>query len=237
MGIIKTKGIILAQNNMSDNDKMVTILTPDWGKIGCSARGARRPKSTLMSGTQFLCFADFIIYKGASSYNLNSAEPIEIFYNIRLDIDKLKYAVEVAKIANDVTEENEGSYRILQLVLNTLYMISESEKELNFILSIYKLRLLSLIGFRPIIERCASCGKSEDLNYFSFMDNGLKCKNCKTQDKGAIELSDTTVKAIKYIIKADPKKIYSFDIPEENKKQLKLLTKIYLDKCIEKEYE
>lgn len=157
MGIIKTKGIILAQNNMSDNDKMVTILTPDLGKIGCAARGARRPKSNLMSGTQFLCFADFIIYKGVSSYNLNSAEPIEIFYNIRLDIDKLKYAAEVAKIANDVTEENEGSYRVLQLVLNTLYMISESEKELDFILSIYKLRLLSIIGFRPIIERCASC--------------------------------------------------------------------------------
>ncbi len=237
MGIIKTKGIILAQNNMSDNDKMVTILTPDLGKIGCAARGARRPKSNLMSGTQFLCFADFIIYKGTSSYNLNSAEPIEIFYNIRLDIDKLKYAVEVAKIANDVTEENEGSYRILQLVLNTLYMISESEKELEFILSVYKLRLLSIIGFRPIIEKCANCGKNEELRYFSFIDNGLKCKKCKPQDKGAIELSDTTIKAIRFIIKAEPKKIFSFDISEENKKQLRLLTKIYLDKCIEKEYD
>lgn len=237
MGIIKTKGIILAQNNMSENDKMVTILTPDLGKIGCAARGSRRPKSTLMAGTQFLCFADFIIYKGVSSYNLNSAEPIEIFYNIRLDIDKLKYAVEVAKIANDITEENEGSYRILQLVLNTLYMISESNKELEFILSIYKLRLLSIIGFRPIIEKCSNCGKNEELRYFSFIDNGFKCKNCKTQDKGAIELSDATIKAIKFIIKAEPKKIFSFDIAEENKKQLKLLTKIYLDKCIEKEYD
>ena len=94
MGIIKTKGIVLAQNNMGDNDKMITILTPDIGKIGCAARGARRPKSTLMAGTQFLCFADFMIYKGVSSYSINSADPIEIFYNIRLDIEKLKYAVE-----------------------------------------------------------------------------------------------------------------------------------------------
>lgn len=78
---------------------------------------------------------------------------------------------------------------------------------------------------------------NEELKYFSFMDNGLKCKNCKLQDKGAIELSAGTIKAIKYIIKAEPKKIFSFDIAEENKKQLKLLTKIYLDKCIEKEYD
>ena len=237
MGIIKTKGIILAQNNMGDNDKMVTVLTPDLGKIGCAARGARKQKSTLMAGTQFLCFGEFMIYKGVSSYNINSCEPIEIFYNIRLDIEKLKYAVEVAKIANDVTEENEGSYKILQLVLNTLYMISESDKDLDFILSVYKLRLLSIIGFRPMIEKCTSCNEKDELMYFSFRDNGLKCKFCKTQDKGAIELSPATVKAIKFIIWAESKKIFSFDMSEENKKQLKLLTKIYLNKCIEREYE
>ena len=59
MGLIKTKGLILAQNNMGDYDKMCTLLTPELGKIGCSAKGARRAKSTLMAGTQLLCFGDF----------------------------------------------------------------------------------------------------------------------------------------------------------------------------------
>ena len=237
MGVIKTKGIILAQNNMGDNDKMVTLLTPDLGKIGCAAKGARRPKSALMSGTQFLCFGEFLIYKGVSSYNINSCEPIEIFYNIRLDIDKLKCASEIAKIVNDVTDENQNTYRILQLTLNTIYMISESDKDLSLILSIFKLRLLSIIGFRPIIEKCASCDEKEKLNYFSLKDNGLKCTPCAKSDKSAIKLSDTTVKAIKYIIWAEPKKIFSFDMSEENKIELKLLTKTYLNKCLEKEYE
>ena len=84
MGILKTKGIIIAENNMSDYDKMVTILTPN-GKIGCAARGSRRPKSSLMAGTQFLCFGDYMIYQGASSYSINSCEIIEVFYNIRTD--------------------------------------------------------------------------------------------------------------------------------------------------------
>lgn len=237
MGVIKTKGIIIAQSNMGDNDKMVTILTPDLGKIGCAAKGARRPKSNLMAGTQFLCFADFIIYKGVSSYNINSCEPIEIFYNIRLDIDKLNYASEIAKIVRDVTDENENSYNILQLVLNTLYMISESDKDLDFIMSIFKLRLLSLIGFRPIIENCTNCNEKNDLRFFSFKDNGLKCESCSKQDKGAIELSESTIKAIKFIIWAEPKKIFSFEMSDESKAQLKLLTKLYLNKCIEKEYK
>ena len=168
-----------------------------------------------------MCFADFVIYKGVSSYNINSADPIEIFYNVRLDFDKLKVVSEVAKIASDVTDENQSSYKILQLVLNTIYMISESDYDLDFILSVYKLRLLSIIGFRPIVEHRCNCGNKEDIKYFRFKDNGLKCDACGRQDKSAIEVSEATVKAIKFIIWADPKKIFSFNMSEENKAQLK----------------
>ena len=237
MGLIKTKGLILAQNNMGDYDKMCTLLTPDLGKIGCSAKGARRAKSTLMAGTQFLCFGDFLLYKGASSYHINSCEPIEIFYNLRLDLDKLTYASRVAKIVNDVTDENQNTYRILQLTLNTIYMISESDKDLDFIYSIFKIRLLSIIGFRPIIDKCAKCYKKENLRYFSFKDNGFKCEDCGRIDKGAMQISNTTIKAIRYIVLSDAKKIYSFDLSEENKKELRLISKLYLNECLEREYE
>ena len=140
MGIIKTKGIIIAENNMSDFDKMVTILTPS-GKIGCAARGARKPKSMLMAATQFLCFGEYMLYRGTNSYSVNSCDTIEIFYNIRTDLDKLKYATHITKIINDVTDENQNTYKILQLFLNTLYMISETDKDLDFINSVFKIRL------------------------------------------------------------------------------------------------
>ena len=42
------------ENNLGDYDKMITILTPGLGKIRCAAKGARRPKSLLMAGSQFL---------------------------------------------------------------------------------------------------------------------------------------------------------------------------------------
>ena len=84
---------------MNDFDKMVTILTPN-GKIGCAAKGARRPKSLLMSGTQFLCFGEYLLYQSSSSYHINSCDTIEVFYNIRTDLDKLKYASYITKIIN-----------------------------------------------------------------------------------------------------------------------------------------
>ena len=237
MGTIKTKGIILVEHNMGDFDKMLTMLTPGLGKISCAARGAKRFKSSLLVGSQFLCFGEYVLYKSATTYYINSCEPIEIFYNLRLDIDKLTYASRVCKIVNDVTDENQNTYRILQLTLNTIYMISESDKDLDFIYSIFKIRLLSIIGFRPIINRCASCNSKEKIRYFSFKDSGFKCDDCGRIDKGAVQVSDTTIKAIRYIILSDAKKIYSFDLSDNNKKELKLVSKIYLNECLDKEYE
>ena len=235
MSVFKTKGIVLLESNMGDNDKMLTILTPN-GKIGCSAKGAKRPKSNLMAGTQYLCFGEFSLYKSSASYTVNIAEPIEIFYNVRLDVEKLTYAAKVTKLVNEVTDENQNTYRILQLTLNTIYMLSESDKDMEFIYSIFKIRLLSIIGYKPVIDGCIICNEMK-VSFFSLKDNGFKCDACGKQDKGAIKLSDTTIKAIRYIIRSDAKKIYSFDLSDENKTQLKMVAKLYLNKCLDKEFE
>ena len=236
MGILKTKGIIIAESNMNDFDKMLTILTPN-GKIGCAAKGARRPKSMLMAATQFLCFGEYMLYSNSKSYNMNSCEIIELFYNIRTDFEKLNYVALITKIINDVTDENQNTYKILQLFLNTLYVISETDKNMDLILSIFELRLLCILGFMPIVDKCVQCGNSETLEYFSLKDNGFKFNTCGKQDKGAIEISEATQNAIKYIIKAPAKKIFSFNISEENIYQLKLVSKIYLNNKLEKEYK
>lgn len=104
----------------------------------------------MLAGTQFLSFGEYVLYKGNSaSYNINSCEPIEVFYNLRIDLDKLQYAAYIAKIVEDVTNENDSSYNILQLILNTIYTISETDMDKDFVTSIFKLRLLSLIRFYP----------------------------------------------------------------------------------------
>lgn len=235
MGTIKIKGIVIAENNMGDFDKMITLLTPN-GKISCSAKGARRPKSQLMAATQFLCFGEYMLFKGSNTYTLNSCETIELFYPIRMDLDKLEYAVNLTKIIQDVTYENQNTYKILQLFLNTLYVISNMEMDLKFIQSIFKLRLMCLLGYMPRVEDCINC-KEKKVSSFSFMDNGFKCTNCAKQDTGAIEISDSTKNAITYIVKAPAKKLYSFQISDENKKQLEIVAKLYLNNKLEKEYK
>lgn len=190
-----------------------------------------------MSSTQFLCFGEYILYKGNNTYNINSCETIEMFYDIRIDLDKLKYAVYITKIINDVTTENQNSYKILQLFLNTLYVISKTEKDLDLVISIFRIRLMSIIGFRPNIDKCTNCGGIEEFEFFSFLDNGFKCASCGRLDKGAVQISETTKDAIRYIVLSDAKKIYSFEINEESKRELEIVSKLYLTEKLEKEYK
>lgn len=237
MANVKTKGIIIAENNLGDFDKMLTMLTPGLGKISCVAKGARRPKSALLGGTQLFCFGEYVMFSGTNTYHINSCETIEIFYKIRTDLDKLKYAIHIDKIIQDVTQENQNSYKILQLFLNTLYIISETDKDLEFILSIFKFRLLSLLGFFPKIEKCLVCGEHENLNFFSIQQNGFKCKTCGKQDTSAISINESTKNAIKYTFYSPPKKLYNFELKEESLEEYKLISKIYFNEKLEKEYK
>ena len=236
MGIIKMSGIIISENNLGDYDKMLTMLTPGLGKISCVAKGARRQRSALLAGTQFLCFGEYLMYKGANTYNINSCETIEVFYKLRTDLDKLNYAVEITKIVKDVTEENQNCYKILQLFLNTLYTLSETDKDAELIMSIFKIKLLCFLGFTPRISECTNCKQKDELQYFSLKDNGFKCKICSKQDKGCLQMSESTASAIKYIVMAPAKKLYSFNLKAESLNELKLIAKLYFNEKLEKQY-
>ncbi len=237
MGIVKTKGIVILESNMNDYDKMITILTPDMGKIGVAARGARRPKSTMLASTQFLSFSNFVIYSSPSSYSVNSCETIEVFYNIRTDIEKLNYSSTIAKMIYDVTDEHQYTYNILQLLLNTLYMISETDKNLDFIFSVFKMRLMTYLGFTPQLSKCAVCGRQDMISHFSIKNSGFECQTCNKTDKSAISINQDTFKALKYIVSAPAKKVFSFNVSKESEKELEIISNLYVNDKLEKEYK
>lgn len=237
MGIIKTKGIVVKSANSSDNDKILTILTADLGKIKVFCKGAKRTKGAFLNSTEFLAYSDLVLYEGNGElYRLNSAEPIEIFYNLRVDIDKLVYATLIAQIMCDVCQE-EPSNKKIQLFLNTLYMISETDKNLDMILATFQIRLLGILGFIPRLLECVSCGIKNTEYYFSIKGNGVKCEVCSKLDKSAIKMSQTTYATILYILKIDAKKIFSYEVPEEIINELKIIANLYTTEKLEKEYK
>lgn len=160
-----------------------------------------------------------------------------MFYNLRTDLDKLECAANITKIINDVATENENNYKTLQLLLNTLYMISETNMNRDLITSIFKMRLTSILGFTPQVTKCVNCKTKENLTHFSIRDNGFKCEDCSKQDTGSITMHEGTRDGIKYTIMAPSKKLFGFNITEECIKEYKLISKIYLNEKLEKEYK
>ena len=204
-------------------------------------KGAKKNKGTFLSSTEILSFSEMVLFSGNSElYHMTSAETIEVFYNLRMDVDKLSYAASMLKIINDVCVEGETSIQKLQLLLNSLYVLSETDKNPDFVLAVFKLRLLGILGFIPRLAKCVNChmeAKEMDEIFFSIKDDGVKCLACSKQDKGAIRISDGSYTSLLYIFSADAKKLFSFEIPEEAMKELELVSKIYTNEKLEKEYE
>lgn len=230
VNLIKIKGVVIKEVTYKENDKIITLLTDDLGKIACIARGAKRTNSPILANCQYLVYSEFVLYKSKNFYYINSAEVIDTFYNLRVDFDKLTYIFEITRTLNSVTDENQDTLNILKLFLNTLFAIDKFEKDINVINAIFKIKLFQLLGFAPRVKDCINC--KNDLEngeiYYDYVSNSFYCGNCVGGDKRRyIKLSKSTLIAIRYVLAADLKKIFAFEL--KNSKDFKLFGQVYSD--------
>jgi len=206
MNYLKTSGIVIKEVNTGEADRIITIFSKNKGKISALAKGARRPKSHLVAGTQLLCYSEFVLFKGKDMYTVNSCDVIESFYDIRNDLERLTYAAHMMDIVNDVILENQPASRLLQLFLNSLYMLSKTDRSPLQIVRVFEIRLLSTMGYAPWVSSCIKCGSTVfDSMYFSFLKCGFLCSKCLENDKGALKISEGAAKALNYIVHSNLK--------------------------------
>jgi len=239
MSYLRTKGIVIKEVNTGEADKIISIFSIKNGKLTAAARGSRRPKSRLAASTQFLCYSDFMLYKGKDMYQVNSGDVIEPFYSIRNDIVKLTYSAHMVDIINDVVQENQPSVRVLQLFLNSLHMLANTDRPPDLITRIFELRLLSIIGYAPTVNCCAVCGSnSMEKVSFSFRNCGFLCgrEECISRDRFAVQLSSGAAKAIYHIVHSKPENLFSFNLSQEVLDELGRVVKRYLRERLEKDY-
>ena len=81
-----TSGVVLRVTDTKETDRILTVLTPDRGKIPLIARGARRKNSRLAAACQMPAYSELTIYKRGGWYLLDEASPIELFDGLGRDI-------------------------------------------------------------------------------------------------------------------------------------------------------
>ena len=219
--IIKVKGLVVKANNVGDNDKYITILTEEYGKIMFRASGVRNLKNKYLTVTQLFAYSEFALLKMPNFIKMNEAQLIENFYNIRLNLNSLALATYIADAASVMCVEGKDEDGILQLLLNTLYVISTEKMSNQVIKGVFEMRILSKSGFMPNLESCESC-KSDDFSKIFFFDiagGNLVCEDCLNTtvnpNQQLIKISADALRAVKYIIRADDERLYSFILHDE----------------------
>ena len=235
MNLIKTTGIVIKEIDFKDNDKIITILTKDLGKISAMVKGAKKTNSPYLASSQYLVYSEFVLFQGKTFYHVNSTTVLDTFYDLRVDYDKLNYAFDMTKLLFTVCQENEKCEEVLKLFLNVLFFLKEGKKNPKLLLNIFKLRLLNCIGYRPYLKNCFKCNKEiEDKYYYSVRDKGMICENCyiNSDKKDILILKKATYMAIAYIGSVTLKRVFSFEVSEEVNKELTNFIKIYINEIM-----
>lgn len=244
--IKKTYGLVLSEANSGDYDKVITILTSNMGKVTAFAKGSRRPKSVLLAPTQVFSFSNFVLYEGSTMFYINSADIVDVFYNIRFDYSKMEIGFKILKILKAVSPENVEVYNYLKLGVLTLNYLAKSDKDPEFIYYIFIARLLYEMGLGLNI---VSSKKSKDeqkeekktvkkeaqdkfavynenlgiLKEYRYESEEEKKEARKKYNKKIVNIN--VLNAVKYIYTSPIDNIFNFNLEEDAKKQFVILMK------------
>lgn len=100
---IRTRGLIIRETDVSDYDKMMTVLTPDYGKISVFGRGIKRYTSPYFHAAQLFCYSDFLLYAKKQYYILNECECVESFFSLRDEIGALSLATYLGQTSRAIS--------------------------------------------------------------------------------------------------------------------------------------
>lgn len=229
--VLTTKGVILKQRPIGEQDKIITILSDELGMIEASARRIKSSKSKFSSSLQPLTYCEFTLYHGRDHYIVNAAYVIESFYNIRLDVVKVSLAAYFCDLMCFVHPTCEDVAPYKKLLLNSLYFLAEGKKSLHLLKPVYELRLLSISGFMPDLVACRKCACYEKEEMYFYPVNGyLLCDDCKKSsavDAVEVRLTGSVLAAMRHIIYSVPEKIFSFQLSEKSLKSLSEISEYY----------
>lgn len=234
---INTDGLIVLEKPMPENDKLVTILTRNYGIIRAFARGVKNVKNKNFSATQQFCYSDFIIFKSRDKYILNEATARESFWGLRCNIEELALAQYFCDlILNLVAEGQRHTEDILRLCLNSLHYLAEKKLSGKLLKSVFEMRLLAISGYMPNLVTCAHCEGTGIRDFYFVPDaNGIICSECiGNYNFAKFKLTNSVLHALRHTVYSDFNKMFAFELAAQSQVELSAMTEAYLLRCLEK---
>lgn len=199
----RTVGIVLTRIDYGEADRIITVLTPDVGKLTLMAKGVRRVKSKLAGGIELFSVSELTYVRGRGSMStLISARLIKHYGHIVADIDRTMAGYEVIKLLHTVTEdEADGSY--FTLLDQTIAALNDDTIALDLVQTWFNAQLLRRAGLSPNLTRTAANDKLLAAEQYDF-DYDRVCFE-KSKDGGGA-FNANAIKFMRLIFSDNPLK-------------------------------
>ena len=234
----KTNGLIIKEQNIGEQDKLVTVLSDSHGVFRAFVRRAKNIKSPKCASTGLLCYSELSVFENKGTYSIDEARSIEMFIKLRNSVKNMSLAQYFCELCLQLCPKEQEATEYLRLILNALHLLSHNKKDPYLIKPCVEMRLLSLCGYMPDLIMCDCCGEYETPHMAFIPKTGkLLCDKCASQNTVSSVLAPISViTALRHTVYVDFEKLFSFSLSEESLKFLNVLTESYLASITEKDF-
>lgn len=232
---LNSDGLIIKESFTGENDRIVTVLTREYGLVRAFAKGARTIKNRSQCATGLLCYSRLSIYCGRDANSVDDATPLGVFFGLRDNIEKLSLAQYFCELAGELAPENSDADEHLRLMLNLLHMLESGKRPQPLLKAVAELRFLCLAGYMPALLGCEECGKFED--EFMYFDRVGGVLRCPLHSPSGVAVGMGVLTAMRHICYSELDKLFSFTLPDDSLLRLSQITEGYLLAQIERKFK
>ena len=211
--MITTKGIVIGERSIGEQDKFLDILTEDLGIIEVRAKASKKLTSKAFASCNIYTYSKYCLREYRGKYYIDSTSTIHPFFNIATNIEKLALLNYFTDILKNTGADKEEAKRVLEIFIHTLFYIEIDKLPLEQVKAVFELLIMCEIGYTPDLGDCKVCG-SDATYYFSIEDACLYCEKCKPQN--AIKMPIPTVIALRYILVSDLNRAFMFKLKDKS---------------------
>lgn len=203
MALYRDEAVVLRTHKLSDNDRIITMLTRHHGKVRAVAKGVRKTRSRFGSRLEPFTHVDVQLSTGRNLDVVDQAEMIGPHGPaIAADYSRYTSGTTMLEVADRLTaEEREPATQQYLLLRNATRALATQRYPTDLVLDAYLLRAMAVGGFSPSLVDCARCGEPGPHRWFSVPSGGLVCSRCRVP--GSTSPSETTMALLAALLSAD----------------------------------
>lgn len=232
----QTEAIIIKKTKLGEADRILTLYTPDLGKIQAVAKGIRRPRSKLAGHLELLTHSMVSFARGRNLDTIIGSQTIDSFLPLKSDLSLTACALYITEVVNQFTPEHVEDRFLFRLLLDALHQLYQTPNR-ELLLRHFEIHFLGQVGYRPQLKECVTCRKplQPTINYFSPGAGGILCPDCRLRQNLVYSISVDALKVLRWLQDSDFDTVSRLKMEPELSRELEMVNRNYIRYLLERE--